>query len=142
MSEKILLVDDEQDFVETLAERMENRGMEVSATTSASDGLKKATENSFDAIILDLQMPEMDGLELLRILKEKKPDIQVILLTGHATLEKGIEAIKLGAMDFIEKPVDLKILSDKIKQAHNKKMILVEKQTEDKIKKIISNKGW
>ena len=142
MREKILLVDDEQDFIETLAERMENRGMEVSATTSASDGLKKATENAFDAIILDLQMPEMDGLELLRILKEKKPDIQVILLTGHATLEKGIEAIKLGAMDFIEKPVDLKVLSDKIKQAHNKKMILVEKQTEDKIKKIISNKGW
>ena len=142
MSKKVLLVDDEQDFIETLAERMENRGMEVSATTSASEALKKATENVFDAIILDLQMPEMDGLEVLRILKEKQPDIQVILLTGHATLEKGIEAIKLGAMDFIEKPVDLKVLSDKIKQAHNKKMILVEKQTEDKIKKIISNKGW
>jgi two-component system NtrC family sensor kinase len=76
----------------------------------------------------------MDGLEALKILKAKKPEIQVILLTGHATIEKGVEAMKLGAMDLMEKPADLKTLTEKIKKAQTKKMILVEKQTEEKIK--------
>ena len=142
MNEKVLLVDDEKDFIDTLSERMQNRGMEVSTTTSAFKALKKIEDESFDAIILDLKMPEMDGLELLRKIKENKPDVQVILLTGHATVEKGIEAMKLGAMDFIEKPIDIKILSEKIKKANARKMMLVEKQVENKIKKIISSKGW
>jgi len=142
MNEKVLLVDDEKDFIDALSERMQNRGMEVSTTTSAFKALKKIEDGSFDAIIVDLKMPEMDGLELLRKIKENKPDVQVILLTGHATVEKGIEAMKLGALDFVEKPIDIKILSEKIKKANAKKMILVEKQTEDKIKKIISTKGW
>ena len=142
MGERILLVDDEKDFIETMAERMKNRGMDVTTTTSPVDALKKVEESSFDAVILDLMMPEMDGIETLARLNEKNPDIQVILLTGHATVEKGIEAMKLGAMDFVEKPIDLKALSEKIKKAQARKMILVEKRTEEKIKNIISEKGW
>ncbi|QTA92299.1 response regulator [Desulfonema magnum] len=142
MSEKVLLIDDEKDFVVPLAERMKNRGIDVSSTTSPLEAIKKVEEESYDAIVLDLMMPEMDGLETLAALKEKRPELQIILLTGHATVEKGIEAMKLGAMDFLEKPIDLKVLSEKIKKAQAKKMILVEKRTEEKIKQIIMEKSW
>ncbi|HHC24076.1 MAG TPA: response regulator [Desulfobacterales bacterium] len=142
MTEKVLLVDDEQDFLDALAERMRFKGMDVSATTSPIDALKKAETETYDAIILDLMMPEMDGLETLRMLKEKNPDLQVILLTGQATVEKGVEAMKLGAMDLMEKPADIKKLTEKIKKAQAKKMIIVEKKAEERIKKIVGGKGW
>ncbi len=142
MAEKVLLVDDEKDFVEALGERMDARGMNVSTTTSGEDAIKKVEKESFDAIVLDLQMPGMDGLEVLAAIKKIKPEMQIILLTGHATVEKGIEAMKLGAMDLIEKPADLETISEKIKKAQAKKMIIVEKQSEDKIRKIVTSKGW
>ncbi len=142
MTEKVLLVDDEQDFIETLADRMRNRGMAVDTSTSAIDALKKIDTTSYDAIILDLMMPGMDGLEALKLVKERRPELQVILLTGFGTLEKGIEAMKLGATDFVEKPADLETLTQKIKNAHAKKMILVEKQTEEKIRRIMKEKAW
>ena len=142
MTEKILLVDDEKDFLSIMSERMQARGMDVSTAASAKEAIQMAEAESFDAIILDLQMPEMDGLEALKVLKAQKPELQVILLTGHATIEKGVEAMKLGAMDLMEKPADLKTLADKIKKAKAKKVILVEKQTEEKMKHIIGGKGW
>jgi DNA-binding NtrC family response regulator len=142
MSEKILLVDDEKEFLEAMSERMTNRGMEVTTALSAKEAIEKVKNESFDAIIVDLLMPEMDGLEALEILKQINADLQVILLTGNATVEKGIEAMKLGAMDLLEKPADLNNLTERIKKAKARKMILVEKHTEEKIKKIISSKGW
>jgi len=142
MTEKVLLVDDEKDFVEALGERMKNRGMNVTTTTSAKDAINKVKAESYDAIVLDLQMPEMDGMEALKAMREIKPEMQIILLTGHASVEKGIKAIKMGAMDLIEKPADMEMITEKIKKAQAKKMILVEKKTEMKIKKIISSKGW
>ena len=142
MTEKVLIVDDEQDFLDALSERMRARDMEVTTSTSAAVALKKAEKESYDAIVLDLMMPEMDGLEALKQIKKNNPELQVILLTGHATVEKGIEAMKLGATDFLEKPADIKTLTEKIKNAHASKMILVEKQTEEKIKSILAVKGW
>jgi len=142
MSEKVLLVDDEQDFLETLGERMRDRGMDVSTTTSAEEALKKVDAESYDAIVLDLMMPEMDGLELLKAIKKKKPELQVILLTGYASVGKGIAAMKLGAVDFLEKPADLKVLTEKIKEAQAQKMVIVEKQVEEKMKNIIRVRGW
>jgi len=142
MSEKVLLVDDEGEFLEALSQRMTSRGMEVTTTTSAREAIKKVEEGSFDAVILDLMMPEMDGLEVLQTLKQKKPEIQVILLTGHGSVAKGIEAMKLGAMDFLEKPAEIKELTEKIKKAQAKKMILVEKRNEEKIQKILVDRGW
>ena len=117
MHEKVLLVDDEEDLLEAMAERMHLWGMEVSTTTSAWDALKKIQEGSYDAIIMDLMMPEMDGLQVLKALKEERPDLQVILLTGLATVEKSREAIKLGALDVMEKPPDLRELTKKIRDA-------------------------
>ena len=142
MDEKVLIIDDEQEFTEALAERMTNRGMTVSTSSSAIEGLKSIEDKSFDVVVLDLQMPEMDGIETLKILKKKKPELQVILLTGHATVEKGIEAMKLGAMDLLEKPADLTTLTEKIKKAQAKKMILVEKKAEERIKDIMETRGW
>ena len=142
MTEKILLVDDEKEFVETLAERMRARGMEVATATSAPDALILSDKESFDAIVLDLQMPEMDGLEALKRFKEKNPDIQVILLTGRATVEKGVQAMKLGALDLLEKPTDIETLSRKIKDASARKMVLVNKATEQKIHDIMVSKSW
>jgi DNA-binding NtrC family response regulator len=126
----------------TLSERMRDRGMNVSTTTSAEEALKKLAAESYDAIVLDLMMPEMDGLELLKAIKKMKPELQVILLTGYATVGKGIEAMKLGAVDFLEKPADLKVLTEKIKEAQANKMVIVEKQLEEKVKNIIRVKGW
>jgi DNA-binding NtrC family response regulator len=142
MTEKVLLVDDEPDFLDSLAERMRARGMDVSTTTSAEEAIRKAETESYDAIVLDLMMPEMDGIEVLQTIKQKRPDVGIILLTGFATLDKGIQAMKLGAMDFVEKPADLKILSEKIKQAHAQKMVLAEKKLQEKLKRIIQGKSW
>lgn len=140
--EKVLLVDDEEEFTHVLAERMESRGLTIVTVESGPAAIKKAEEEPFDAIILDMIMPDMDGIETLKRLREINPDMQIIMLTGYATLEKGIEAVKLGAMDFLEKPADIKKLLEKIKEAKVKKMVLVEKRTEGKIKEILKSKGW
>lgn len=142
MSEKVLLVDDESDFLEVMSERMKTRGLDVSTSSSAKEALKLTQDENYDAVVLDLMMPEMDGIEALSALKEKHPELQVILLTGHGSVEKGVEAMKLGAMDFLEKPIDMNALTEKIKQAKAQKMILVDKKTEQKLKEIMTQKGW
>ncbi len=142
MIEKILLIDDEEDFLTVMSDRMKARNMMVSTASSAKDGLAKAATGGYDAVILDLMMPEMDGIETLKILKEKNPDLAVILLTGHATIKQGIEAMKLGALDLLEKPADINALTEKIHAAQAQRMLIVEKKNEEMIKKIMATKGW
>ena len=142
MIEKILLIDDEEDFLTVMSDRMQARNMQVSTASSAKEGLKKAASGNFDAVILDVMMPEMNGIDALKILKEKNPDLEVILLTGHATIKQGIEAMKLGALDLLEKPADINALTEKIHAARAKKMLIVEKKNEAMIKKIMATKGW
>ena len=132
MSEKVLLVDDEKEFLEIMSERMQARGMVVTTAESADQALSIIGKESFDAIVMDFQMPGMDGMEALKAIKNKKPELQIILLTGYATVEKTVEAMKIGATDFLEKPADLEALSEKIKNAKAEKMLIVEKQTEEK----------
>jgi two-component system, OmpR family, response regulator len=142
MSAKVLLVDDEKEFLDVLGERMKLRGMEVKTTSSALKALDVLEKESFDVIILDLMMPEMDGLEALKRIKKNRPELQVILLTGHGSIEKGVEAMRLGAMDFVEKPADLETLSAKIEKARARKMILVERKVEEEIRNILIRKSW
>ena len=142
MAEKVLIVDDDKAFLQILAERMQNRGMEVSTAESAAEALKMLEKESYDAVLLDLMMPEMGGIEALQIMRKKQPEIQVIFVTGHPSVSKGVEAIKLGAMDFIPKPVDMSELTEKIQHAKASRMILVEKASQEKIKKILTDKGW
>ncbi len=122
MSTKVLIVDDEKDFLDIMAERMGARGMEVSTATSAEKALKMVLKESYDAVIMDLMMPEMDGFKALKLFKETSPDLQIILLTGNVPEEKCIEAVKLGAMDVIEKPADLNLLTQRIEEAKARKL--------------------
>jgi DNA-binding NtrC family response regulator len=142
MAEKVLLIDDEVEFLEALSERMEIRGMDVSTAENAKAAVSAINSGDYDAIVLDLQMPDMNGIDMLKVIRKTNPDMQVILLTGQATLEAGIQAMKLGAMDFMEKPADIDALTDKIKKAQAKKMVIVEKKTEKKVNDILKSKGW
>jgi DNA-binding NtrC family response regulator len=141
-SARILIVDDEVDFAQVLSERIIARGLEADIVESGVEAIKRIKEKSYDAIILDLAMPELDGIETLKRLLAEQPELQVILLTGQATLEKGIQAVKLGAMEFLEKPADIESLVRKIKTAQLKKVALSEKKLDDMISEIVKKRGW
>jgi DNA-binding response OmpR family regulator len=140
MAEKVLIVDDDKAFLQILSDRMQHRGMEVSTAESAAVALQLLEKESYDAVLLDLMMPEMGGIEALQIMRRKQPEIQVIFLTGSPSVSKGVEAMKLGAMDFIPKPVDMSELIEKIQAAKTRRMILVEKRALGKIKSAILKK--
>lgn len=143
MSEyKVLLVDDEVDFVDVLAERLEARGLNVRKTNNGPDALAAARETVFDAIVLDMAMPGMNGIETLEGLLEINPDLQVILLTGKATLEQAVAAIRIGALDLLEKPAEIDDLVAKIELAATRRWSLEEKRIEDKVSDIMRKKGW
>jgi DNA-binding NtrC family response regulator len=131
----VLLVDDEEQFLDALSQRLEARGLKVKAVTSGEDAVDQVEDHNFDAIIVDLAMPGIDGIETLKRIKEKRPDLEIIMLTGHATVKSGIEAMKLGADDFLEKPVDLNILLEKIGKAKHKRMLVVEKAARKRLRK-------
>ncbi len=138
----VLLVDDEEEYTELLSERMEARGYKVDVANSGPNAINEVKDKAYDAIVLDLSMPEMDGIETLKNIMKQNPDLQIIFLTGHATLEKGIEAVKLGAMDFLEKPVDIDKLLEKVNEASTKKILLYEKKKEEELKDILKRKSW
>lgn len=140
--DKILIVDDEAEFTRALAERIENRGLEVAAVDSGERALEAVQDEDFSLIILDLSMPGMGGLETLKRLREKRPELQIVVLTGRATVEKGVEAMKLGALDFLEKPADIKKIMEKFEIAKGKRKILMDKQYQDRINEILKKKGW
>lgn len=139
---KVLLVDDEEEFASVLAERLTNRGIEADIANDGIEAIKKVKEKDYEAVILDFAMPGLDGIETLEILLKKNPDLQVVLLTGQATLEKGAEALKLGAKDVLEKPADINKIVSKIKDAQTERMLIVSKNAEERIKDILKTKSW
>ena len=139
---KVLLVDDETEFTATLSERLQLRNMEVFTASNGPDALKLADAHRFDAVILDLQMPGMDGIETLKRLLTGDVDQQVIILSGHATVSKGVEAIKTGATEFLEKPVDIQVLTDMIGDAAAQRMVLLEDRSAQAIDDILKKRGW
>jgi DNA-binding NtrC family response regulator len=138
----ILLVDDEEQFLKVLSQRLEGRGMKVDTSSSGEEALSRVKGKEFDAIILDLAMPGMGGMETLKRIRSENPDVQIIMLTGHGSVEKGVEAIKEGAVDFLEKPADLSKIMEKVAEAKRKRIILVEKKHEAHVKEILQAKGW
>lgn len=138
----VLLVDDEVDFVEVLAERLEARGLKVETAGDGQAALVKAAERTFDAILLDMAMPKLDGIQTLRGLLKINSDLQVILLTGQATLRQAVEAMKLGALDLMEKPVEIEKLVEKIEDAALKRAKLDDKRIEQRMSDILRKKGW
>ena len=137
-----MLVDDEAEFVEALSIRLENRGLFVDTAANGAEALDKVGNGKFDAIVLDLAMPGMNGIETLEALKELAPNLQIILLTGHGNLESGIKAMKLGALDFLEKPVGIDVLLEKIQQAKANTDEIEEKRLDDLVQDILVTKGW
>lgn len=138
----VLLVDDEEQFLKVFSQRLEGKGLKVDTSTSGEDALKKVKGKDFDAIILDLVMPGMSGIETMKRIRSENPDLQIILLTGHATVEKGVEAMKTGAVDFLEKPADLNKILEKVAEAKRKRVLLIEKKHEEHIKELLKSKGW
>jgi len=142
MKIKVLLVDDEKDFVETLAQRLEVRDFDVRSSLSGDDALGLIQEHDFDVIVLDVLMPGKDGIETLREIKDIKPLIHIIMLTGHTTVETGIKGMKLGAYDYLIKPADTEYLVDKITKAYNLKTEHEERIRKAEIENIIKRRGW
>ncbi|MDJ0763856.1 MAG: response regulator [Myxococcota bacterium] len=139
---KVLVIDDEEEFTTALAERLETRGMAVETALSGEQALEKAVDHEFDAVLLDLAMPGWNGIETLKRLKKAKPDLQIILLTGRATVGEGVEAMKLGALDLVEKPAKLQDLLEKIEEASAQKTLLFEERVAQDLDEIMRKKGW
>jgi DNA-binding NtrC family response regulator len=133
----VLIVDDEEEFAQSLSERLTIRDFDVTTSLSGEDALKKLKGYNFDLVILDVAMPGMDGVEVLREIKRIKPLTEVIMLTGHATVEAAIEGMKLGALDFLMKPCETEELVAKINKAYEKKAEHEERIRAAKVSEII-----
>ena len=117
-----MLVDDETEFVQAMAERLKMRDLDADTVYDGEQALSFVEGQEPDVMVLDLKMPGIDGMEVLRQVKKSYPKIQVIILTGHGTEKDDEEARRLGAFDYLEKPVPLDVLIKKMKQAVKQKM--------------------
>jgi len=144
MSEKtgprVLLVDDEEKFLDVLSQRLGTRGIDAETSTSGEEALVKIKNRNFDAIVLDVMMPGMGGIETLKRIRKEYPELQIIMLTGQGTVDKAVEAMKEGAIEFMEKPADINKLLDKISEAKEKRVLLVTKNIEEKVKGILKRR--
>jgi DNA-binding NtrC family response regulator len=144
MEPTVLIVDDEVAFVETLVKRLAKRDLRVVAAHSGAEALEKleaSGPSKIDVVILDVKMPGMDGLETLARIKEQHPLIEVVMLTGHATVESAIDGMKKGAFDYLMKPCDVDVLLAKINEATAKKREHEEKILEAKASLISLRRG-
>lgn len=123
---EILVIDDEKGIRNTLQEILEYEKFKVTVCEDGEAGLKKAIEKDFDVILCDIKMPKKDGLEVLELIQLKKPDIPFILITGHGTVETAVDALKNGAYDFIEKPLDLNRLLVSVRNALDRNSLVEE----------------
>lgn len=139
---KVLLVDDEEDFLTTLADRLQLRDLKVRTASRGEDALEVIGTADVDVVVLDLSMPGMDGLQTLKRIKEQVPESEVIILTGHGSIRAGVEAMKLGADDFLEKPVDINQLLEKIEEAKQKRVLVLQSKSRDEIEKILKARSW
>jgi DNA-binding NtrC family response regulator len=119
----VLVVDDEVEFLETLVKRLKKRKLAVNGVNSGESALEKLREGPVDIVVLDVKMPGMSGLDALREIKKRYPRIEVIMLTGHASMEVAIEGMDIGAFDYLMKPIDIDELLYKIQDAYKRKCL-------------------
>jgi len=142
MNVKVLLIDDEEEFVETLAERLQTRGFSVSTALSGDEGLGRLDQMKPDVVILDVLMPGKNGIQTLKEIRERDPLVEIMMLTGHATIDTAIEGLKLGAFDYLKKPTDTKELIEKILRAYARKSEQEERIRRAQLDKIVASRGW
>ncbi len=120
---KILLVDDEVKFLRAVAERLSIKGFDVTTATDGDAAIQAANEGGFDVAVLDLQMPGTDGAQVLKILKQNHKFIEIIMLTGHATVDSAVECTRLGAFKYLEKPYDFDKLVAALQEAYHARLL-------------------
>ena len=138
---KILIVDDEKDFVEILALRLKEVGEVVTPAYSGSQCLKILKKQDIDVILLDIKMPEMDGVEALNVIKQEFPLVEVIMLTGHGTTQTAVNCMKKGAFDYLLKPANFQELMSKLNEARRKKDEQVERIRKAEAKLLLRRSG-
>ena len=120
---RVLVVDDEADFLETIVLRLQRRKIDATGVDGGKKALEIVENERFDVVVLDVLMPGLDGIETLKLLKKRKPFLEVIILTGHGSVESGLQGMQFGAFDYIMKPADFDELLEKIQQAYERKRI-------------------
>lgn len=140
MKIKVLLVDDEKEFVEALAERLEIRDFEITKAFDGDEALARI--GNVDVVVLDVLMPGKDGIAVLREIKKAKPLVEVIMLTGNATVPSAIEGLQSGAYDYLMKPTETKDLIAKIVLAYKRKVEQEERIRQAQIESILLRRGW
>jgi len=124
---KMMLVDDEERFLSTTKKLLSRKGYDVLTATSGAEALEELRVHNIHVVILDVKMPGMDGLETLKAIKRTYPLVEVIMLTGHGTIDSAVEGLKSGATDYLTKPTDVQDLIEKAKEAFEKRQVLEDK---------------
>lgn len=119
---KLLLVDDEVKFLQSVSKRLELKDFDVTTASNGKEAIESAEKGLFDVAVLDFQMPGMDGAQVLKILKEKHTYLEIIMLTGHATIDSAVECTRLGAFKYLEKPYDFEKLVEVIREAYEARL--------------------
>ncbi len=134
---RLLVVDDEEDFLETLVKRLNKRNIDATGVPSGEKALELINEIPFDVVVMDVKMPGLDGIETLRELKKVNPGIEVIILSGHASVDAAMDGMKWGAYEYLLKPCELEELIEKIDRAYELKTDREERARKAEIRKMI-----
>src|SRR5678809_618365 len=125
----ILIIDDEKAIRKTLSEILSFEGYKIEEASDGEEGLKKFKEKTYDAVLCDIKMPKLDGIEFLQKAGESNPDVPIIMISGHGNIETAVEAVKKGAYDYISKPPDLNRLLITIRNAMDRTSLVTETKT-------------
>ena len=137
----VLVVDDEKDFRDIIVKKLEKRDLKCDSAPDGATALEMVKAKKYDVVLLDVKMPGMDGIEALREIKKIEPMVEVVMLTGHASVESGINGIKYGAFDYLMKPMDMDPLMEKLDAAYGRKRIQQDKVEMAQIKKEMALAG-
>lgn len=136
---QLLIVDDEERFLTTTTTIMEKRGINTKSASTGAEALRIIDESPVDVVILDVKMPGMDGVETLKRIKRNYPLIEVIMLTGHGSVDSAVKGLRMGAFDYVMKPCDIPDLLEKIEDAYTKKLSMENKIQKVRVDRIISH---